>query len=232
MNQGSDGVAIVKSTTPGAVFDVFSIDLGSGARSEFVDVTVVALDADGFEIKSVTFNSQERLAEHALDGFVNMASLEITSVLSNDITNAHRFSFDNIHITPSILADTYSCLGFDSPMGNGPVNVKKNRALPNKGALVDTDGILITDQDIDSPPVIMVDYYSNDSAEGVDVTREQAASGSGFAPHEHGHGPEGRVDCAEQPVQLVPAEPASEARRKGFAPASLGEGSRRADATE
>lgn len=178
MNFGTDGAVIITRTTSGAVFDVFSIDLGSGARSEFVDVTVVALDADGYVIESVTFGDQEKLTAHALEGFEKMTSLEITSVLSSDINDSHRFSFDNIHITPSILADTFSCLGFDSPMGNGPVNVKKNRALPNKGALVDTDGILITDLDIDSPPVIMIDYYSNDSAEGTDVTEDALSAGS------------------------------------------------------
>ena len=178
MDHGTDGAAIITSTTPSGVFDVFSIELGSSQARKYVNVTVVALDTEGYVIKSVTFNDQERLTAHALEGFVKMTSLEITSVLSNDTTNEDSFSFDNIHITPSILTDTFSCLSFDAPMGNGPVKVKKNRALPNKGALVDAEGILITDLDIDSPPVIVIDYYSNGSAEGTDVTEDALSAGS------------------------------------------------------
>ena len=56
--------------------------------------------------------------------------------------------------------------------------MKKNRALPHKGALVDADGYPITDQNIDSPPVIQVEYFSGENAEGEDVTADALSAGN------------------------------------------------------
>ncbi len=142
MNTNPNGAAIVTSTTPGAVFDVFSIDLGSGALRELVDVTVRALDADGVVIESVTFNDQEKLDAHALAGFVKMDSLEITSVLSNDTTNRHRFSFDNIHITTSILVRN---IDIDIKPGSDPNSINLCGAGVIPVAIFGSDDFLVSD---------------------------------------------------------------------------------------
>ncbi len=142
MNTNPNGAAIVTSTTPGAVFDVSSIDLGSGSRFEFTDVTVRALDADGVVIESVTFNDQEKLDAHALAGFVKMDSLEITSVLSNDTTNRHRFSFDNIHITTSILVRN---IDIDIKPGSDPNSINLCGAGVIPVAIFGSDDFLVSD---------------------------------------------------------------------------------------
>ena len=141
MNTNPNGAAIVTSTTPGAVFDVSSIDLGSGARFEFTDVTVRALDAGGGVIASATFNNQEKLAEHPLTGFVEMDSLEITSVQSGNTTRT-RFSFDNIDITASILVRN---IDIDIKPGSDPNSINLCGAGVIPVAIFGSDDFLVSD---------------------------------------------------------------------------------------
>lgn len=73
---------------------------------------------------------------------------------------------------------TLACVGFDSPMDNPPVSVKKNRALPLKATLLfDESGFLVTDSDIVSPPVLQVIFSSAFGASPIDVTENALAAG-------------------------------------------------------
>jgi hypothetical protein len=56
-------------------------------------------------------------------------------------------------------APAYACVGFESPLADGPVTVRGNRALPLKAEL-DQDGLALTDADLSASPVVQVDYHS------------------------------------------------------------------------
>lgn len=71
-----------------------------------------------------------------------------------------------------------SCIGFQSPMDNGPVTVKKNRVLPFKSIVEDENASPITDSDIVSPPVIQV-LFDSGIAPAIDVTDDALPAGEG-----------------------------------------------------
>lgn len=73
---------------------------------------------------------------------------------------------------------TLSCVGFEPPLEDGPVTVKKNRALPLKAQLLDSDSILVTDSDIVSPPVIQV-LFDSGTEPAMDVTGYVLSAGQG-----------------------------------------------------
>ena len=89
---------------------------------------------------------------------------------------------DNILVVGTYLTTgttpTYSCSGFQAPLANGSVKVKKNRVLPVKAELVDADNFILTDADIVSSPVIQVSYSSSPGY-AVDVTDDAYAAGLG-----------------------------------------------------
>ena len=58
------------------------------------------------------------------------------------------------------------------------MRVKKNRALPHKAVLTDSDGYQLTDYDITSPPVIQVEYQSNSEEAAADVTSDALSPGN------------------------------------------------------
>ena len=76
-------------------------------------------------------------------------------------------------------APVLSCVGFEPPMAGGPVKVKKNRALPLKGQLFDSDGIVITDLDLTAPPVVQVLFDSGGGGTAVDVSGQALPAGLG-----------------------------------------------------
>lgn len=81
---------------------------------------------------------------------------------------------------PSFLIDqsvNLACQGFGSPLENGPVTVKKNKALPFKATLLD-DGTPVTNLDIAAPPVIQV-LYNSGIGDSIDVTDYALQSGQG-----------------------------------------------------
>lgn len=49
-----------------------------------------------------------------------------------------------------------SCVGFEPPMANYPVTVKKNRALPLKAELFDAEGSPVFGSDLIAPPILKV----------------------------------------------------------------------------
>lgn len=87
------------------------------------------------------------------------------------------FEVDNL-LLEKFTSIKLSCLGFESPLYTGSVRVRKNRALPIKGRLFDSDGNLITDMDI-APPVIKVIFTSSVNGVASDVTDDALHAGSG-----------------------------------------------------
>ena len=88
----------------------------------------------------------------------------------------------NSEITDLFNADNplnFTCAGFEAPM-NVPVTVKKNRALPIKGLLLDETGSLITDADILSPPVIQIAFSPITGEDPEDVTDQSLSAGQGM----------------------------------------------------
>lgn len=81
-----------------------------------------------------------------------------------------------IAITPSPIS--YICNGFFAPMDKGPVMMKKNRTLPLKAQLFDDDGNLLTDSDLESPPLLKVTYIPQ-SGDPQDVSDLAVAAGKG-----------------------------------------------------
>lgn len=76
-------------------------------------------------------------------------------------------------------AETLSCAGFEPPMANYPVMVKKSRALPLKAEVFDADGFALTDVDLATPPVVQVWFDSGDGGDAVDVTDDVLSVGQG-----------------------------------------------------
>ncbi len=80
-------------------------------------------------------------------------------------------------VVPSFSSPTN---GFESPIGNEPVIVKKNRVLPLKVALRNENNDVIGDDNITSPPVLQVIYNSGIPEEDpVDVTEDTLSAGWG-----------------------------------------------------
>ena len=75
-------------------------------------------------------------------------------------------------------APLLSCSGFESPVSDTPVMVKKNRVLPFKARLQNQDLQYIDDIGLIYPPVIQV-YFSSEVGEATDVTDEALAAGAG-----------------------------------------------------
>lgn len=91
------------------------------------------------------------------------------------------YQYSNPLVEKGILVPLLSCTGFEPPMANGPVKVKKNRVLPLKTQLLDIDNneIIITGLDITSLPVIQVLYDSCQTGEPEDVTDQTLPAGNG-----------------------------------------------------
>ena len=64
-------------------------------------------------------------------------------------------------LTPIVEAPTYSCAGFKPPCDKIISLKNKNRSIPLRTELLDSEGLPITDADIQSPPKIEVSYESN-----------------------------------------------------------------------
>lgn len=73
----------------------------------------------------------------------------------------------------------YTCIGFEPPLADGPVTSKKNRVLPLKAQIFNTNGDLITDTDIVAPPVIQVLFNSGSGGDPLDVTDDALPAGLG-----------------------------------------------------
>ncbi len=69
---------------------------------------------------------------------------------------------------------TLTCSGFESPLARGPVEVKKNRKLPFKAQLIDSNGQMVDDSGVVAPPVMQVIFEDS-----VDVSDDVLSSGAG-----------------------------------------------------
>jgi len=76
------------------------------------------------------------------------------------------------------FAPTLACSGFEPPMDNGPVTVRKNKVLPLKAQLVDNGGTFLTDLDLVSSPVIQV-LFDSGAGSAIDVTDDALPAGQG-----------------------------------------------------
>jgi hypothetical protein len=73
-----------------------------------------------------------------------------------------------------------NCVGFEPPMAAYPGTVRgKNRALPLKAELLDRIGNLMTDADINTPPVLQVWFESSTGGALVEVIGEALPAGQG-----------------------------------------------------
>ena len=84
----------------------------------------------------------------------------------------------NLTVTTTASVPKYSCLGFENPMGQDPVTVKKNRVLPLKAQLIDQYGDMIIDTDIASPPVLQV-MGRDSGGSNIDLTNQGLFAGQG-----------------------------------------------------
>jgi hypothetical protein len=87
------------------------------------------------------------------------------------------YAIDNIVVTA--LADVVACSGFEPPMADYPVTVKKSRALPLKAEVFDADGFALTDADLATAPVVQVWFDSGEGGDAVDVTDDVLSVGQG-----------------------------------------------------
>ena len=115
-----------------------------------------------------------------LDG-KELSSLEFSDGLSGNSIAFYASFTDNTKgiFVAELIITTYNCIGFEPPMANGPVTVRKNRALPLKAQIFDEEGYLITGTDVVSPPVIQILFDSGVSEDPIDVTDEAYPVGQG-----------------------------------------------------
>lgn len=100
------------------------------------------------------------------------------SKLRFNIDDDVQIEFTLTNLSAAATVPTYTCNGFQSPLANGPVKVKKNRVLPVKAQLFN-DTEMMTDANIVSPPVIQVTYQSSVESDPIDVTNDAYAVGFG-----------------------------------------------------
>jgi len=73
----------------------------------------------------------------------------------------------------------YSCVGFEAPVGSEPITVRKKRAIPLKAQLLDQDGMPVTSDNIDAPPVVQILFSAQSGGDPVDATGDALAVGLG-----------------------------------------------------
>ncbi|MEJ8569673.1 right-handed parallel beta-helix repeat-containing protein [Elongatibacter sediminis] len=86
---------------------------------------------------------------------------------------------ENTPCTPA--SPTFTGVGFEAPMDNGPVSVKKNRVLPLKCLILDDQGSPVTD--IVAAPVLQV-VFTPVVGPAVDVTGDALTAGKGSEGNE------------------------------------------------
>ncbi|MBN1471578.1 MAG: LamG domain-containing protein [Syntrophaceae bacterium] len=107
--------------------------------------------------------------ERYFNGIIDDIRIYNRSLVASEIQELHNES----------AAPTLACPGFEPPMANGPVKVKKNRTLPIKTELFDSDGIEVIGTALHTSPVIQVLYYPLASGDATDVSHDALSSGQG-----------------------------------------------------
>jgi hypothetical protein len=136
---------------------------------------VISVYDSGYNlIESNTLNfSANGLNAGSFYGFLEGSAVIKYFTLSNSF-----IGIANLTVTTTASVPKYSCLGFENPMGKGPVTVKNNRVLPLKAQLIDQYGDLIIDTDIASPPVLQV-TGKDSGGSNTDLTNQGLFAGQG-----------------------------------------------------
>jgi len=140
----------------------------------------------GDPVISVYDSGHNLIESHTLDintsGAPNAGSfygfLEGSAVIKYFTLSNSFIGIANLTVTTTASVPKYSCLGFENPMGKGPVTVKKNRVLPLKAQLIDQYGGLIIDTDVASPPVLQV-TGKDSGGSNTDLTNQGLFAGQG-----------------------------------------------------
>ena len=77
------------------------------------------------------------------------------------------------------LVPVLACMGFQPPLAEFPVAVRKNRALPLKAEIFDIDGFSIMGTDLSAPPVVQVWFDADDGTAAIDISDEILSVGQG-----------------------------------------------------
>lgn len=96
---------------------------------------------------------------------------------SHDDYTANGVDYDFISLTGPV--PVLACEGFEAPLANYPVTVKKNRALPLKARVLDSNGFEMTDSDLTAHPVVQVWFDSGGGGDALDVTGDVLSAGHG-----------------------------------------------------
>lgn len=164
---------VITHEDPEAVFTLSGISLSKAYRNDAsLNITVAGYDANLNKVTEVTISVSGGLQPYIFSGFDNLKAISVTNLSGNS-----RFSFDKVDVTAT-TAEAFSCNGFSSPMDKN-VSVKKNRALPYKAVLNDSEGAEINAGDIMVPPVISVSYSSSTSPAG-SVSVDTLSPGKSF----------------------------------------------------
>lgn len=78
----------------------------------------------------------------------------------------------------AVAAELLNCIGFEPPMAYYPVTAKKNRALPLKAELFDTEGFPVFGSDLTAPPILQV-WQEYGEPEAIDVSDDALPAGQG-----------------------------------------------------
>ena len=112
---------------------------------------------------------------------LSLANFDIAQVLLTQTLDGSSVNFSStgrIETLDVATAPSLTCVGFEPPLDAGPVTVKKNRVLPFKALLINSDSQPVDDLGIAALPVIQV-LFEDGVSPAVDVTDEALPSGAG-----------------------------------------------------
>jgi hypothetical protein len=140
----------------------------------------------GIPVISVYDSGHNLIESHTLNFSTNGAPnagfffgfLEGSAIIKYFTLSDSFIGIANLTVTTTATVPNYSCLGFENPMGQGPVTVKNNRVLPLKAHLIDQYGSLIIDTDVASPPVLQV-MGKDSGGSNTDLTNQGLFAGQG-----------------------------------------------------
>ena len=79
---------------------------------------------------------------------------------------------------------TYSCIGFQPPCDAGPIKVKKNRVIPLRAVLVDSEGVPVTDATVGTGLPWVKIVRNAGTSDATDVTSDALTAGQGTEGNE------------------------------------------------
>lgn len=142
------------------------------------DTVTPELDADGITYVGDTRTNPNNLETWDFYG-LNDNQIVYGRVIAAEVSGRSETSSDASAIIAS-QAPSLSCWGFAPPLDKGPITVKgKNRALPLKAQLLDSNNLPVTDQDILTPPKVQVLYDEGIGGVPVDVEDDVLSAGQG-----------------------------------------------------